>query len=160
MLIFRSSDDLLGKAGQDLGVSGWHEVDQLRIDAFAAVTGDHQWIHVDVEKAGSSPFGSTIAHGYLILSMLPALMSQVFSFENADVALNYGSNKVRFVTPVKAGAFIRAGFRLNQVVDHPRGHMAGMTATVEIRDVNSPALVAENLGIYAFRGGHGDCSAV
>ena len=100
-------DELKQHEGKDLGVSDWHEVTQKDIDRFADVTGDHQWIHVDVEKAKSGPFGGTIAHGYLTLSLLPFLGSQVFALETPGAKLNYGVNKVRFPNPVLVGSSVR-----------------------------------------------------
>lgn len=134
--------------GRELGVSGWLTVGQDRIDAFAACTGDRQWIHVDVERARrESPFGTTIAHGLLTLSLLPALRAEV-GVVPAGVrqVLNYGSNRVRFLTPVKAGARIRARVRL--VAAEPKGDgrvLVTSENTVEVEGEERPALVAETL---------------
>lgn len=134
--------------GRELGVSGWLTVDQERIDAFAACTGDRQWLHVDVERARrESPFGTTIAHGLLTLSLLPALRAEV-GVVPAGVrqVLNYGSNRVRFLAPVKAGARIRARVRL--VAAEPRGDgrvLVTSENTVEVEGEERPALVAETL---------------
>lgn len=135
--------------GRELGVSDWLTVDQPRIDAFAACTGDHQWIHTDPERARSGPFGTTIAHGLLTLSLLPMLREQI-GVVPAGVrqVLNYGSDKVRFLTPVKSGARIRA--RVVLVAAEPKG--PGRTLlrtenTVEIEGEERPALVAETLAL-------------
>ena len=105
MKLITSIDDAVASVGQELGVSDWQEIDQKRIDAFADVTGDHQWIHIDPERAkAESPYGTTIAHGYLTLSMIPALSKDNFRIENLKMALNYGLNKVRFVAAVRPAA--------------------------------------------------------
>src|SRR5262245_414276 len=103
-----SIDDDVGAVGQELGVSQWIVVDQDRINAFAATTGDHQWIHVDVKRASSeSPYGTTIAHGFLTLSLIPALSRDNYRVDNAKMGINYGLNKVRFLAPVPAGSRVR-----------------------------------------------------
>ena len=115
MLIFNSVEELAEYEGKELGVSDWLCVDQAMIDAFAAVTNDYQWIHVDREKAAASPLGSTIAHGYLILSLIPALGDQVYKLNNVEVAINAGLNWLRFVQPVKAGQHVRARIKVSKV---------------------------------------------
>src|SRR5215217_7396768 len=101
--------------GEELGASDWHLVDQERVNAFAEVTGDHQWIHVDPERAASGPFGGTIAHGFLTLSMLPQSTFELMHVEDASAAINYGLDKVRFPAPVPVGSRIRATFRIAEV---------------------------------------------
>jgi acyl dehydratase len=136
--------------GRELGVSDWITVDQKRIDAFATCTGDHQWIHVDVERAGrESPFGTTIAHGYLTLSLLPAMQYQVGTLpDGVAAALNYGVNKVRFVTPVRSGARVRDRITLAAAEDKGGGRiLATMHHAVEIEGEEKPALVADTMSL-------------
>ncbi|HEV2236961.1 MAG TPA: MaoC family dehydratase [Ktedonobacterales bacterium] len=136
--------------GKELGVSDWLTVDQERINAFADCTGDHQWIHVDVARAQrESPFGGTVAHGYLTLSLLPAMHSQLGTIPGGVMAaLNYGADKVRFITPVRAGARIRDRVTLVAVEDKGGGRTLMTTRhTVEIEGVEKPALVADTLAM-------------
>jgi acyl dehydratase len=136
--------------GKELGVSGWITVDQQRIDDFAACTGDHQWIHVDVERARrESPFGTTIAHGYLTLSLLPVMQHQVGTLpDGVTAALNYGANRVRFMTPVKSGARIRDRIMLAGAEDKGGGRILTTTRhVVEIEGEEKPALVAYTLAL-------------
>src|SRR5579885_2876498 len=104
--------ELESRVGQEVGVSPWVEMPQSRIDQFAEATGDYQWIHVDPERAAKSPFGGTIAHGFLTLSMVPKLSESTFEFSDRKMGVNYGLNKVRFTSPVPAGARIRGRFTL------------------------------------------------
>ncbi|MGZ3682055.1 MAG: MaoC family dehydratase, partial [Ktedonobacterales bacterium] len=134
--------------GRELGVSDWITVDQERINQFAQCTGDHQWIHVDVERARrESPFGTTIAHGYLTLSLLPAMQDSVGTQLNGvKAALNYGADRVRFITPVKAGARIRDHITLVGAEDKGNGRVLLTTRhTVEIEGEEKPAMVADTL---------------
>lgn len=136
--------------GQELGVSDWLTVDQERINEFADCTGDHQWIHVDVERAQrESPLGSTIAHGYLTLALLPAMLTELNIVpEGVSQALNYGLDRVRFIAPVKAGARIRTRAVLLAVEPQNKGRlMLTLQNTVEIEDENKPALIAETLAL-------------
>ena len=136
--------------GRELGVSQWTAVDQQRIDAFAACTGDHQWIHVDVERAHrESPFGGTIAHGYLTLSLLASLAMQIGLVPaDATAGLNYGLDKVRFMTPVKAGARVRSRVVLLSAEDKGAGRVLIKTQnTLQIEGEEKPALVAETLAM-------------
>ena len=136
-------------AGQEVGVSDWLAVSQERIQAFADATGDHQWIHLDPERAQSeSPFGRTIAHGFLTLSLLSALMHDAISIGGLRMAINYGLNRVRFVSPVPAGARIRARITLGEVIDVDGGVQAAWTITVEREHAEKPCLVAEWLVRY------------
>jgi acyl dehydratase len=145
MRVFTSLDEVSEAAGQELGTSEWVEIDQQRVDTFADATGDHQWIHVDVERAKDGPFGGTIAHGYLTLSLVPWLGSKVFSFDTPGAKLNYGVNKVRFPNPVLVGSRIRATVTLGEVTDIPAGKQATVRYTVEIDGVDKPACVAESV---------------
>jgi len=136
--------------GKELGVSGWITVDQRRIDDFAACTGDHQWIHVDVERARrESPFGTTIAHGYLTLSLLPVMQYEVGTLpDGVMAALNYGSDRVRFMTPVRSGARVRNRIMLAEVEDKGGGRiLTTFRHTVEIEGEEKPALVAYTLAL-------------
>lgn len=135
--------------GRDLGVSGWVEVGQDRIDAFAACTGDRQWIHVDRARAAQSPFGTTIAHGLLTLSLLPA-MNEEIGVVPAGVrhVLNYGSDRVRFLSPVRAGARVRARTALAAAVARGPGQtLVTLRSTVEVEGEGTPALVADTLAL-------------
>jgi acyl dehydratase len=136
--------------GKELGVSDWITIDQQRIDDFAACTGDHQWIHVDVERATrESPFGTTIAHGYLMLSLLPVMQYQVGTHpDGVAAALNYGMDKVRFITPVRPGARIRDHITLVGAEDKGGGRILTRSRhVVEIEGEEKPALVAETLAL-------------
>jgi acyl dehydratase len=130
-----------------LGVSDWITVDQAMIDRFAEATGDHQWIHVDVERAKASPFGTTIAHGWLTLSLLARLSNETYRVEQLAARLNYGCNKVRFTAPVPAGSRLRAQFRIVAVEDVPQGVRLTSEAAVEREGSDKPVCVAELVGI-------------
>ena len=145
MRVFTTFDELGKAVGEDLGTSEWLEVTQDRVDAFADATGDHQWIHVDVERAASGPFGGTIAHGYLTLSLIPYLGSQVFSLETPGAKLNYGVNKVRFPSPVRVGSRIRSHVVMGEVTDLPTGKQLTFRHTIEIEGHDKPACVAETV---------------
>jgi acyl dehydratase len=137
--------DLDGKVGQELAVSPWVEVTQDRIDQFAKATGDFQWIHVDRERARQSPFGSTIAHGFLTLSMLPMLTEAAFTIPDRTMGINYGLNKVRFTSPVPAGSKIRARFTLAKLEPLDGGVQTTWTVVVEREGGDKPAMVAETI---------------
>lgn len=142
-------DDLKALAGQPLGHGGWFEVTQERVDAFAEVTGDHQWIHVDRERAAASPFGGTIAHGYLTLS-IQGLLSRDWEGVRMDLGqrmtINYGLNRVRFISPVRVGKRIRLHNKLVDVQDVSPGiHHIVVEHTVEIEEEVRPAMVAESI---------------
>ena len=145
MRTFTSFDDLTAAVGEDLGASDWLTIEQDRVDAFAEATGDHQWIHVDVPRATAGPFGGTIAHGYLTLSLIPMLGAQVFALETPGAKLNYGVNKVRFPNPVKVGSKIRASAQIADVSDVPAGKQMVTRYTVEIDGESKPACVAETV---------------
>jgi acyl dehydratase len=146
MLELETPKDLAQHVGRELGPSEWMTVDQAMIDKFADATGDHQWIHVDVERARREmPGGKTIAHGYLTLSLVPFLGSQVFSFETPGAKLNYGTNKVRFPNPVKVGQRIRSVVAVGDVADLPSGKQVTLRHTVEVDGEAKPACVAETV---------------
>ncbi|MCC7370672.1 MAG: MaoC family dehydratase [Chloroflexi bacterium] len=146
-----SVEELRALVGEEMGVSGWLTITQERVNAFAEATGDHQWIHVDLERARSSPMGGPIAHGYLTLSLLPLLRDH--EWQGVDVAMptkmviNYGSNRVRFVSPVPVGARIRLRVKLLSVDEVQPGVVQSVSqATVEIDGQEKPAMVAETVG--------------
>ncbi len=145
MRVFRTFDDVSAAVGEELGTSEWLEVDQDRVNAFADATGDHQWIHVDVERAKDGPFGGTIAHGYLTLSLIPMFGTQIFALETPGARLNYGVNKVRFPNPVKVGAKIRATATVAEVTDIPTGKQMVIRWVVEIQGEDKPGCVAETV---------------
>jgi acyl dehydratase len=143
MRVFNGVDELRAAVGSTLGVSDWVTVDQSQIDTFADATGDHQWIHVDEERAKAGPFGATIAHGFLTLSLLPVLVAQTFQVEGTKMGVNYGLNKVRFTSPVPVGSKVRAGAELAEVTDVDGGVQLTTKVTIEIEGSERPALVAE-----------------
>ncbi|MBV9830454.1 MAG: MaoC family dehydratase [Marmoricola sp.] len=145
MRTFTTFEELEAAAGEQIGTTDWVEIDQERVDRFAEATGDHQGIHGDVERAKDGPFGGTIAHGYLTLSLVPWLGSQVFSLETPGAKLNYGVNKVRFPNPVRVGSRIRATVSVNAVADIPAGKQATIGYTIEIEGQDKPACVAETV---------------
>ena len=147
MLEIETPEDLLHMVGRELGPSDWITVDQAMIDKFAEATGDHQWIHVDVERARREmPDGKTIAHGYLTLSLVPRLAATLMRVKKRSRGVNYGSNKVRFITPVQAGARIRLRQRIANVEEIKGGVRVTSEMTVEIEGQSRPALVAETMG--------------
>lgn len=139
-------------AGKEVGVSRWFDIDQSRIDKFADVTEDWQFIHLDAEKAANTPFGGTVAHGFLTLSMLAAMAYDALpSIEGRVMGVNYGFDKIRFVTPVRSGSRVRARFKLIAVTPRgPEDFMSRSEVVVEIEGSEKPALVAEWLGITYF----------
>ena len=149
MLTVRKPQDLKSHIGADLGTSEWVTVDQAMIQRFADATGDHQWIHVDVERAKRElPDGKTIAHGYLTLSLVPRMMQQLIKVEERSRGINYGSNKVRFTGPVPAGARIRLRAKLKSVEDvEGNGVRLIYDCAMEIEGGDRPVLVAETIGL-------------
>ncbi|MEM7483310.1 MAG: MaoC family dehydratase [Acidobacteriota bacterium] len=149
--------ELLQMAGTSLGPSDWLTVDQQRIDRFADATEDHQFIHVDPKRAARTPFGSTIAHGFLSLSLLPKLSNEITVMpEGLNMAINYGLNKLRFLQPVKAGSAVRLRAEVTDVSEKKPGRLlVTQEVTVEIRDEAKPALVAESLTLYVVGRGEG-----
>ncbi|KFG02796.1 MULTISPECIES: MaoC family dehydratase [Streptomyces] len=141
-------DELKKLAGSDLGTSEWIEVTQERINTFADATGDHQWIHVDPEKAAEGPFGAPIAHGYLTLSLFIPLFTELLDVEGVSTKVNYGLNKVRFPSPVKVGSKIRLVGRLALVEDVPGGVQITVDGTIEIEGAPKPAAVLQSLSRF------------
>jgi acyl dehydratase len=131
--------------GQELGVGDWLEVSQDRINQFADATGDHQWIHVDPERAAQGPFGTTIAHGYLTLSLIPSLGGGGLPITGAKMGINYGLDRVRFIAPVKVGSRVRARRKLLDVTEGEGFVQLKTEVTIEIEGQNKPACVAETL---------------
>jgi acyl dehydratase len=143
MQVFNGVDELRAAAGSQIGASEWITVEQGQVDLFADATGDHQWIHVDKEKAAAGPFGGTIAHGFLTLSLLPDMIKDVYRVEGVKMGINYGLNKVRFTSPVPVGSKVRGVVELAEVADAGGGVQVINKVTVEIEGSERPALVAE-----------------
>ena len=151
MRTFTSAAELTAAQGEELGASDWVTVTQDAVNLFADATGDHQWIHVDPERAAKGPFGTTIAHGFMTLALLPALMHTMFSVEGAKLAINYGLNKVRFPSPVPVGSKVRATSTLVSAEDLGNGAVQLTVSTaVEVEGASKPACVAESLLRYVF----------
>lgn len=152
MKVITSVDDAVATVGTELGTSEWMEIDQARIDDFADVTVDHQWIHVDVDRAkAESPYGATIAHGFLTISLIPGLSKANYRVENAKMGINYGMNKVRFLAPVTAGSRIRVRSELADAARVGEGAVnLTVRHTVEIEGVEKPAAVAELISRWVF----------
>lgn len=145
MTDFADITALRAAVGTEIGVSDWLTIDQSRIDTFADATDDHQWIHVDPERAAQGPFGRTIAHGFLTLSLLVPLMEQATTVGGVRMGINYGLDRVRFVTPVPVGSRIRARATLTAVKDIPGGVRLHRTVTIDLEGSPKPACVAENI---------------
>ncbi|MFD4602744.1 MaoC family dehydratase [Streptomyces sp. NPDC058464] len=141
-------DELKKLAGSDLGTSDWIEVTQDRIDTFADATGDHQWIHVDPERAAAGPFGAPIAHGYLTLSLFIPLFTELLDVQGVSTKVNYGLNKVRFPSPVKVGSRIRLAGRLTEVEEVAGGVQIAVDGTIEIDGGTKPAAVLQSLSRF------------
>ncbi|MGV0718137.1 MaoC family dehydratase [Mycolicibacterium sp. XJ662] len=148
MRTFKDLDELVAAEGTQLGPTDWLEISQERVNLFADATDDHQWIHVDPKRAADGPFGGTIAHGLLTLSLLPRFMHRLYTVGNITMAINYGYNKVRFITPVKVGAKVRARAELTKVDQLDGAVQSTMTTTVEIEGADKPAAVAESIVRY------------
>jgi acyl dehydratase len=146
--VFTGVDEFAAAAGQELGSSDWLAIDQQRVNLFADATGDHQWIHVDPERAKDGPFGGTIGHGYMTLSLLPVLVQRIFRVDGLKMAINYGLNKVRFPAPVPVGAKVRATSRLADVMPIEGGLQFTLATAIEIEGSDKPACVAETIGRY------------
>lgn len=146
MNIFEKIADLQPLVGESIGTSDWLLIDQQRVNQFADATGDHQWIHVDVERAKSGPFGGTIAHGFFTLSLLPAFFATAFQIKETKSGLNYGLDKVRFIAPVRVGGRLRAKFRLMEwTAVNNDGAQLKIEMTVECEGVDKPACIAESI---------------
>ncbi len=145
---FNGLAELGAAVGEQLGQSDWHEITQEQVNLFAEATGDHQWIHVDPERAKDGPFGRTIAHGYLTLSLLPVLVAEIYRVEGVSMGLNYGTNKVRFPAPVPVGSKVRASAQLVELAPITIGTQAVVRVTIEIEGGTKPACVADVAWVY------------
>jgi acyl dehydratase len=148
MKVFNEVDELVAAAGSQLGPTDWLSVEQDRVNQFADATGDHQWIHVDPERAADGPFGGTIAHGLLTLSLLPHFMHDLYRVDNVAMAINYGFNKVRFITPVPVGAKLRAHSEITEVQTLDSAVQATLRTTIEVEGAQKPAAVIESIVRY------------
>ena len=150
MRVFEGLEQVEAAIGEHVGYSDWMEITQERIDAFADATGDHQWIHVDPERAKDGPFGAPIAHGYLTLSLLPVLAGGIFTVKGPKLVINYGQNKVRFPNPVKVGSRIRSNAVIKSVEETPAGVNMVVTNTIEIEGEAKPACVSESVRVLVY----------
>lgn len=146
--VFEAPKDLLDSVGAELGQSDWFEITQERINQFAEATGDYQWIHIDEEQAKQGPFGATIAHGYLTLSLTNMFLPEIISVENISMGINYGVNKVRFPAPVPSGSRVRFSAVLQDVTEIPGGVQAIIVITVEVEGSEKPCCVVESVTRY------------
>ncbi len=146
--IFEHPSELLSRVGERLGESAWLEIDQKRIDLFAEATGDDQWIHVDPERAKDGPFGATIAHGYLTLSLTNLFLPQIVEVRGIKMGVNYGANKLRFPSPVKVGSRVRGVGELIAAEEVKGGVQSVVRITVEIEGSDRPACVVESISRY------------
>ncbi len=146
--IVEGPDALRALKGQDLGYGPWRTVTQEQVNTFADATDDHQWIHVDVERAKAGPFGSTIAHGYLTLSLIPSFVRDIVQFQGFTLGLNYGLNTVRFPAPVPVGSQLRAGVKVIDVTDAGSALQIVMRITIEVEGGTKPVCVAEMVFRY------------
>ena len=148
MRTFASLEEFVAAKGESLGFSDWHAITQEQVNAFANATGDHQWIHVDTERAAAGPFGGTIAHGYLTLSLLPVLQMEIFAIKGLTMGINYGLDRVRFPSPVPVGSAIRAEATLTDVKQTPLGSLASIRLRIEVEGQQKAACIADTLGLY------------
>ena len=143
--VLHGADDVLAAVGTHLGYSAWLDIDQQRVDLFADATGDHQWIHVDPQRAASGPFGGTIAHGYLTLSLSNLFLPQIVEVQGFAMGVNYGTNKVRFPAPVRVGSRIRGGAEMTEVAEVKGGLQTTIVITIEVEGETKPACVIESI---------------
>jgi acyl dehydratase len=143
-----SIEELTSLVGTHLGYSDYRTITQEQVNLFAEATGDHQWIHVDPERAKAGPFGHTIAHGYLTLSLIPVLVGGLLKVEGVAMGVNYGSNKVRFTSPVPVGSEVRAGATLASVEEVAGGVQVAMDVVIEVRDATKPSCVAQTISRF------------
>ena len=145
MRTFTTTDEIEAAIGEDIGPTDWIEIDQARVNLFADATDDHQWIHVDEEQSATGPFGGTIAHGYLTLSLIPWLGDSIFALETPGAKLNYGINKVRFPNPVLVGRRVRLTVTLAEVTELASGYQLTLKHVIDIEGEDKPAAVAETV---------------
>jgi len=143
--VFNGTEDVRAAIGTHLGYSNWKVVSAEDVEAFATLTGDQQWIHVDRERAAAGPFGTTIVHGFLTVSHVPLFMNEVFDIAGVAMLVNYGSDRVRFVSPVPTGSRLRGGVELTSLAHTSRGHQLGARVTIEIEGADKPACVADTV---------------
>jgi acyl dehydratase len=143
--VYEDVREMSAAVGEHLGYSDWLTITQERVDTFADATGDHQWIHVDPDRARGGPFGGTIAHGYLTLSLIPGLMSQVYRVERVAMGINYGTDKVRFPAPLPVGSAVRVGAELVGAREVSQGWQFVLRATVEAQGIAKPVCVADTV---------------
>lgn len=149
MRVFADINEVISAQGESLGVTDWVTIDQSRIDGFAEATEDHQWIHLDADRAAQGPFGATIAHGFLSLSLVAHFSQQIFRItQKPRMSINYGLDKVRFLQPVVVGSRVRDAVELVEVRQTPKGYLVSSRHTVEIEGQERPALVAQTLGLW------------
>jgi acyl dehydratase len=148
MRTFASLEEFVAAKGESLGFSDWHKITQEQVNAFADATGDHQWIHIDTERAASGPFGGTIAHGYLTVSLLPVLSMEIFRIQGLTMGINYGLDRVRFPSPVLTGSSIRAEATLTDVRQTHLGSLASIRMRIEIEGQDKAACVADTLSLF------------
>ncbi|MFZ2510018.1 MAG: MaoC family dehydratase [Gordonia sp. (in: high G+C Gram-positive bacteria)] len=142
--------ELIAATGQVLGASDWHTITQEQVDTFAEATGDHQWIHVDPQRAADGPFGTTIAHGYLTLSLVPMLRKQAWVLAGTTMGINYGANKIRFPAAVPVGSRVRATFELLDVAETRGGYRLIEKVTAEVPGGGKPVMIAETVTVVVF----------
>lgn len=147
MKLFTGIDELMVAVGTHLGYSDWHTITQEQINQFAEATGDHQWIHVDPDRAARGPFGGTIAHGYLTLSLVPILSWEVYDVRGISMGVNYGANKVRFPAPVRVGSRVRGGVELLSCEGDERGYQIVNRITIEVEGGQKPACVVDAISV-------------
>ena len=147
MKVFSGIAELEAAVGDHLGHSGWHEITQEQVNRFAEATGDHQWIHVDPERAADGAFGGTIAHGFLTLALVPMLTAEVYAVAGVSMGVNYGTEKVRFPAPVPVGSRVRGGVELTGVRPSSLGYQVATRITVELECGGKPACVVESLAL-------------
>jgi len=140
--------DLMGQEGLKIGPSDWMDMTQERVNTFAEATGDHQWIHVDVERAKKGPFGAPIAHGYLTLSLAAKLMPEILEIKGMKMGINYGTDKVRFLNPVKVGSRVRGHGEFLEIKEVPGGYQSILRVTIEIEGEEKPACVVDTISRY------------
>lgn len=147
MRVFGEPAELLAAEGEQLGSSDWHQVTQDQVDRFAEATGDHQWIHVDPERAANGPFGGAVAHGYLTLSLVPMFTARLLEVRGLAMAVNYGTEKVRFPAPVPVGSRVRDTAEISHVVETAHGIRLTVRHTIEIEGQEKPGCVAETVAL-------------
>lgn len=145
MLTINPQSDLVSLVGTSLGTGDWFAIDQARIDAFAAATADHQWLHTDPARAAAGPYGRTVAHGFLVLALLPALASSILAVSGFTSVVNYGLNRVRFPAPAPVDSRVRDRVKLDSAETAPSGILLTLTHTIEVEDQDRPACVAQQI---------------